>query len=130
LRALAESRIGEVRRLAESFFSEVDGAEPVGMAELAARAEAGDVTVIDVRPRIEYEAGHLPGAVSVPLEELADRMQDLDPNAEVVAYCRGPYCVMAAQAVRQLRARGHHATRAGVGPSEWQAAGHRLELGA
>jgi rhodanese-related sulfurtransferase/DNA-binding transcriptional ArsR family regulator len=126
LRVLAESRIGEVRQLAEAFFADVDGAEPVGIGELAARAGRGDVTLVDVRPRLEFESGHLPGAVNITLEELADRMADLDPDTPVVAYCRGPYCVLAAQAVSRMRDSGLDARRLAGGPLEWNAAGLRL----
>jgi rhodanese-related sulfurtransferase/DNA-binding transcriptional ArsR family regulator len=123
LRTLAESRLVEVRQLAEAFFDAVDGASPVGIEELLAKAQAGDVTVIDVRPRLEYEAGHLPGAISIPLQELPKRMSELDRDHGVVAYCRGPYCVLSAQAVTQLRKAGRVAQRFLGGPLEWRAAG-------
>ena len=123
LRTLAESRLAEVRQLAEAFFGEVDGAEPVGIDELLARAEAGDVTVVDVRPRLEFEAGHLPGAISIPLDELTNRLVEIDRDHTVVAYCRGPYCVMSAQAVAQLREAGIDALRLAGGPLEWRASG-------
>jgi len=130
LRTLAESRIGEVRQLAEAFFGQVDGADPVGVDELLARSEAGEVVVVDVRPRLEFEAGHLPGAVSIPLEELSQRISELDPDTTVVAYCRGPYCVLAAEAVAQCRAAGLQAQRLAAGPPDWQAAGVPLAVGA
>lgn len=130
LRTLAESRVGEVGRLAEAFFGQVDGAEPVGVAELLARTEAGEVVVVDVRPRVEFEAGHLPGALSIPLEEMSQRLSELDPNTSIVAYCRGPYCVLAAQAVAQLRAAGLKAERLAAGPPDWHAAGLPLAVGA
>ena len=123
LRALAESRLAEVRQLAEAFFGTVDGAEPVGIEELLERAQAGNVTVIDVRPRLEFEAGHLPGAISIPLDELPERMSEIDGEREVVAYCRGPYCVLSAEAVTQLRKRGRVARRFIGGPLEWGAHG-------
>lgn len=129
LRSLAESRLAEVRQLAEAFFHEVDGAEPIGIEELLARAGAGDVTVIDVRPRLEYEAGHLPGAVSIPLDELPARIAEIDGDHEVVAYCRGPYCVMSAEAVTQLRRAGVAAQRLVGGPLEWRAAGLPIVTG-
>jgi rhodanese-related sulfurtransferase len=119
LRSLAESRIAEVGQLAEAFFGEVDGAESVGIEELLARSQAGEVVVVDVRPRLEFDAGHLPGALSIPLEELSQRLGELDPNTSVVAYCRGPYCVLAAQAVAQLRAAGLRAERFAQGPPDW-----------
>ena len=130
LRTLAESRVGEVGRLAEAFFGQVDGAEPVGVAELLARSEAGEVVVVDVRPRVEFEAGHLPGALSIPLEEMSQRLSELDPDTSIVAYCRGPYCVLAAQAVAQLRAAGLKAERLVAGPPDWHAAGLPLAVGA
>ena len=130
LRSLAESRIGEVRHLAEAFFGEVDGADPVGVQELLKRSKAGEVVVVDVRPRLEFEAGHLPGAVSIPLDELSQRISELNPDTAVVAYCRGPYCVLAAQAVAQFRAAGLHAERLAGGPPDWRAAGVRLAVGA
>jgi len=126
LRSLAESRIAEVGQLAEAFFGQVDGAESVGIGELLARSQAGEVVVIDVRPRLEFDAGHLPGALSIPLEELSQRLGELDPNTSVVAYCRGPYCVLAAEAVVQLRAAGLQAERLAEGPPDWYAA--RLSL--
>jgi len=130
LRTLAESRVGEIGRLAEAFFGQVDGAEPVGVDELLARSTAGDVVVVDVRPRMEFDAGHLPGALSIPLEELSHRLSELDPDTSVVAYCRGPYCVLAAQAVAQLRAAGLRAERLAAGPPDWRAAGLPLAVGA
>lgn len=129
IRSLAESHIGEVRMLAEAFFSPVDGAHPVGMAELAARAESGEVVVIDVRPRLEFDAGHVPGALSIPLDELSERICELQPDAQIVAYCRGPYCVLAEQAVTQLRDAGFNAQRLAAGPPDWRAAGLPLTVG-
>lgn len=121
LRTLAESRIAEVSRLAESFFGEHDGATAVSFDDLAARLKDGGTVLIDVRPGLEYEAGHLPGAVNIPLEELSARMAEVPPDASVVAYCRGPYCVLSALAVDQLRAAGHDASRLEGGPPEWTA---------
>ena len=129
LRTLAESQIAEVHRLSEAFFGKVDGAEPVGLEELIARSTSDDVVVVDVRPALEFEAGHLPGAISIPLEELAQRISQLDPNASIVAYCRGPYCVLAAQAVAQLREVGIQAERLVGGPPDWHAAGFPLAVG-
>ena len=128
LRTLAESRIAEVNRLAESFFSEVDGADPVGLEELLDRYAAG-VMVVDVRPRLEYEAGHLPGAISIPLEELSERISEMNPASSVVAYCRGPYCVLAAQAVAKFRSAGFQAKRLAGGPADWRATGLSLVIG-
>jgi rhodanese-related sulfurtransferase len=97
----------------------VDDAEPVGLEELLSRSRAGEVVVVDVRPRLEFDAGHLPGALSIPLEELSERLGELDMNTTVVAYCRGPYCVMAAEAVTRLRAAGLRAERLAQGPPDW-----------
>lgn len=130
VRALAESNLAEVRELASAFFGEVDGVEPLAIAELVARVEAGGVVLIDVRPPLEFEAGHLPGAVNIPLAELSDGIAELDPQTLVVAYCRGPYCVLSAQAVRRLRSSGLDARRLDAGPIEWQAEGMPLAVGA
>lgn len=119
LRSLAESRIVEVGQLAEAFFGGVDGAEPVELEELLSRSRAGEVVVVDVRPRLEFDAGHFPGALSIPLEEISERLGELDVNTTVVAYCRGPYCVLAAEAVARLRAAGLRAERLAQGPPDW-----------
>jgi len=134
LRSLAENRLAEVRRLAEAFFGEVDGAEPLGIEELLRRSDRGEAVVIDVRPREEYQVGHISGALSVPLAELADRMAELADRpaggATVVAYCRGPYCVLAAQAVHRLREAGVRALRLEGGVDEWHRAGLPVAVGA
>jgi rhodanese-related sulfurtransferase len=101
----------------------------VGNEELVRRVRRGDVTVIDVRPREEYAAAHIPGAISVPLADLPERLQDLQKRREVVAYCRGPYCVMALDAVELLRRKGFRARRLEQGVSEWRARGWRVESG-
>lgn len=126
MRTLAEDHIAEVRQLAQAFFSDVDGAEPIDIEALAERAKSGDTVVIDVRPRLEFEAGHIPGALSLPLDELSQRIGELPVDAFVVAYCRGPYCVLAAQAVAQLRAVGFRAQRLAAGPRDWRATGRPL----
>jgi len=123
LRTLAETRLAEVRQLAEAFFGEVDGVEPISLDELLARSSSGDVVVVDVRPHLEYDAGHLPGAINIPLDKLEGCLSDFDQNASVVAYCRGPYCVMSAEAVAQLRRAGFQAQRFDGGPLEWRSAG-------
>ncbi len=123
LRALAEDRIAELGQLKAAFFGEVDGAEAIGIDELMARADRGEVMIVDVRPRLEYDSGHLPGAVSIPLEHLNAHLAEMDPETPVVAYCRGPYCVLSAHAVSQLRSRGVDARRLDGGPLEWSAAG-------
>jgi rhodanese-related sulfurtransferase len=123
LRALAESQIAEVSQLAQAFFGPVDGTESLEMEELLSRSKSGEVVVIDVRPRLEFDSGHIPGALSIALDELSHRLSELDSNTSVVAYCRGPYCVLAAEAVRQLRQAGIPAERYAGGPPEWRAAG-------
>ncbi|MBN2176485.1 MAG: ArsR family transcriptional regulator [Demequinaceae bacterium] len=126
LRSLAEERMAEVSRLASSFFDEHDGATAVSFDDLKSRLGEGETLLIDVRPSLEYDAGHLPGAVNIPLEELSARMAEVPVDASVVAYCRGPYCVLSALAVERLRATGHEASRLEGGPFEWAA--HDLTL--
>jgi DNA-binding transcriptional ArsR family regulator/rhodanese-related sulfurtransferase len=101
--------------------------EEVDVTELLALAEAGDVVVLDVRPDAEYAAGHLPGALHIPLEQLGDRLDELPADLDVVAYCRGAYCAMAHDAVRLLRAHGRQARRATDGVLEWRVAGIRVD---
>lgn len=123
LRQTAERNVASVGALLTRYFDGRDGLEPVGRADLVDRAQAGLVTVIDVRPREEFDLGHVPGAVSVPLEELDARLEELDPATEIVAYCRGAYCLLAVEAVARLRARGFSARRMEDGMPEWRAAG-------
>lgn len=130
LRGVAESRIAQVRQLAEAFFAEVDGVEPLDVAQLLQRSEQGDVVVVDVRPATEFAAGHIAGALSIPLSELSGRIAELPAGSTVVAYCRGPYCVLSAEAVRQLRAVGYDAQRLDAGVEEWRRAGRPVAVGA
>ncbi|HQS49658.1 MAG: ArsR family transcriptional regulator [Rhizobiales bacterium 17-65-6] len=123
LRQTAERNVASVGALLARYFDGRDGLEPVGRAALVDRAQAGLVTVIDVRPREEFDLGHVPGAVSVPLEELDARLAEFDPATEIVAYCRGAYCLLAVEAVARLRARGFSARRMEDGMPEWRAAG-------
>jgi ArsR family transcriptional regulator len=123
LRQTAERNIATVGALLARYFDGRDGLEPIGRADLVERAQAGLVTVIDVRPREEFDLGHVPGAVSIPLEELDARLEELDPAAEIVAYCRGAYCLLAVEAVARLRARGFSARLMEDGMPEWRAAG-------
>jgi rhodanese-related sulfurtransferase/DNA-binding MarR family transcriptional regulator len=120
LREVAEARLGDVERAARDYLG--DEVEAIGRAELAERLASGDVVVIDVRPRIEFDAGHIQGARSVPLDELEARLDEIPNDAEVVAYCRGPYCVFAHEAVRVLRAAGRGARRLEDGWPEWRLA--------
>jgi rhodanese-related sulfurtransferase/DNA-binding transcriptional ArsR family regulator len=117
---VAEVRIAEVSVLADSFFGQADGARPMSITDLQqATAANQDLTLVDVRPAAEYDAGHVPGAINIPLTDLAERMEDLPRDAPIVAYCRGRYCVMAATAVRRLRAAGFPAARLEVGYPDW-----------
>lgn len=122
LRQLASSRLPDVGRAARAYLGEQD-AEPVAREELLARLRCGDVTVVDVRPAEEYAAGHIAGARSLPLPELEARLSELPPDIEVVAYCRGPYCRYAPEAVRLLRRHGRTAQRLQDGYPEWRLAG-------
>ena len=124
LRTLAASRLAEVERLAAAYLGGRDDLEPVTREELARRLEDGDdLVVLDVRPAAEHAAGHLPGAVSIPVGELRRRLAELPADREVVAYCRGPYCAFAHEAVALLRQEGFAARRLEDGLPEWQAAG-------
>jgi DNA-binding transcriptional ArsR family regulator len=120
VREVAAERVGGVERAARDYLG--DEVEAIGREELLARIEHGDVVVVDVRPRIEFDAGHIQGARSIPLEELERRLAELPPDAEVVAYCRGPYCVYAHEAVRVLQAAGRRALRLEDGWPEWRLA--------
>ncbi len=124
LRSLSAQRLGDVERLAAAYVGSRDGFEPVSRKELSRRLRSGDrLVVLDVRPKDEFDAGHLPGAVSIPLPELERRLKQLPKNRQVVAYCRGPYCAFAPEAVRVLNKRGYNARRLEDGFPEWSAAG-------
>lgn len=129
LRSLAESRLAEVEQVTRAYFSERGGMEPVASEELLRRVRSGEVTVLDVRPGEEYRAGHIPGALSVPVAQLKARLKDLPKDREVVAYCRGPYCVMAVEAVELLRKKGFTAHRLEKGIAELRARGWRVAAG-
>lgn len=128
LRRLAENRLFEIEEVSRRFLESRIGMEPVDRDALIERVRRGDVTVLDVRPPEEYRAGHIPGAVSVPLAELERRFADLPHDREIVAYCRGPYCVMAVEAVEALRARGFKAVRMEEGVPDWRARGLPVEV--
>lgn len=128
LRQLAESRFSDMRRTAADFLGEDDG-EPVDARELLRRNAKGEVVILDVRPAEEYSAGHLAGAISVPLPEISKRIRELPKRKEIVAYCRGPYCVMASQAVSMLRKHGFKARRLDEGVADWKLRGLRLRNG-
>jgi rhodanese-related sulfurtransferase len=129
LRSLAESRLAEVQHVTRQYLEQRGALEPVGNDELVRRVRAGEVTLIDVRPREEYVAAHIPGAISAPLAELGKRLGTLRKRRDIVAYCRGPYCVMAIDAVALLRRKGFRAYRMEHGVSEWRAQGWRVETG-
>lgn len=130
LRLLARDRLAEVGRLARDFADDPDTLEMVDAADLTRRARRGLVTVLDVRPAEEFAAGHLPGARSLPLPELNRRLHELPRRRHIVAYCRGPFCVMAGEAVRLLRKHGFTATRLEEGVPDWRSRGFRIEQGA
>ena len=127
LQALSEARLAEVDRLVRDFFTSTDRLEPVPREELLRRARSRDVVVVDVRPSEEFAAGHIAGALSLPLAELERRLADLPKSKSIVAYCRGRYCVFAAEAVRLLRRRGFEAVRLVDGYPEWRDAGLPVE---
>jgi rhodanese-related sulfurtransferase len=128
LRNLARSRLAEVERLTREYFEQRGALEPVGGDELLRRVKDGDVIALDVRPVEEYRAGHIPGAVSIPVGELKARLKELPKNRQIVAYCRGPYCVMALEAVAVLRKNGFKAVHMEHGVLEWRARGFRVEV--
>jgi rhodanese-related sulfurtransferase/DNA-binding transcriptional ArsR family regulator len=129
LRDVAEHRVAEVERLLRTWLSHRDEMEAVPAREVLERARKGLVVVLDVRPPEEYSAGHLPGAVNIPIRELEKRLKELPKRKEVIAYCRGPYCVMSYDAVTLLRKKGLKARRLEAGLPEWRLAGLPLERG-
>jgi rhodanese-related sulfurtransferase/DNA-binding HxlR family transcriptional regulator len=128
VREVAERHVAEVHVLADDYLGERDGVEQIGADELAARLAKGNVVVLDVRPEPEYRAGHIPGALSAPLDSLEQVAAKLPRRREIVAYCRGPYCVYADDAVRLLRQRGLKARRLDVGFPEWRRADRPIEV--
>lgn len=129
LRRVAESHLTDITQVTRQFLRERGLMEPVDRKALVGRVRRGEVTVLDVRPRPEYVAGHIPGAVSVPLAELTRRLAELPRRHEIVAYCRGPFCVLAVEAVGILRARGFRAVRLEDGVPDWRARGFRVAVG-
>ena len=127
LRELAESRLVEVEQVTRQYLKERGAMEAVDGEELLRRVRHGEVTILDVRPPEEFRAGHIPGALSVPLPDLKRRLAELPKDRDVVAYCRGPYCVLAIEAVALLRKRGFRAYRMEQGVLEWRARGGRVE---
>jgi rhodanese-related sulfurtransferase len=127
IRDLGEARLAEIDRLTHAYLSDRGTFEAIDAATLLRRLHDDDVIVLDVRPAAEYAAGHIPGARSIPVAELATRLDELPPDREIVAYCRGPYCVFADEAVALLHARGYRAARFAEGLPDWQAAGLPVE---
>jgi rhodanese-related sulfurtransferase/DNA-binding transcriptional ArsR family regulator len=129
LRRIAERNIAEVGQVIRSYFDDRDSLEPVSRDELLQQLHAGTVTILDVRPSDEFALGHLPAALNIPLRELETRLAELDPSQEIIAYCRGPYCVLSYEAVAWLRGRGFKVRRLEDGLPEWRAAGLPTETG-
>ena len=130
LRNLGEARLAEIEQVRRQYRDARGGMESVDGEELLRRVRRGEVTILDVRPAEEYLAGHIPGARSIPLAAINKRLAELPKHREVVAYCRGPYCVMAVDAVELLRKRGYRAHRMELGVADWHARGWRVEKGA
>ncbi len=129
LQKVAECQLGEVNELIHAYLTSKDELEPVSRTALLGRVRDGLVTVLDVRPAEEYAAGHVPGAVNIPLKELPKRLREFKRNREIVAYCRGPYCILAFEAVSQLRAKGFKARRLEDGFPEWKNANLPIATG-
>jgi rhodanese-related sulfurtransferase/DNA-binding transcriptional ArsR family regulator len=129
LRTVAERRLAELERLVRKEFGQRAGTTPIDLAELVSRARRSDVLVIDTRPSREYQAGHIPGALSIPVDQLQKQLKRLPRNREYIAYCRGPYCVYADRAVEILKAAGRRAARLAEGFPEWQVAGLPVATG-
>jgi len=130
LQDLAARQLAEVRELVRDFFHDPEGLEPLSPEELAERLERGEVTVLDVRPEDEFRAGHIPGALSLPLGRLRTELENVPTGLEVVAYCRGPYCVLAVEAAELLRSHGVRVRRLEVGLPDWDRGGFPVEVGA
>jgi rhodanese-related sulfurtransferase/DNA-binding transcriptional ArsR family regulator len=129
VRMVAERRLAEFERLVREHFADRNSAEAVEMSELLKRARSKRVVILDTRPAREYVAGHIPGAISVPVDELQQRLKELTRDKEYVAYCRGPYCVYADRAVEMLRANGRRARRLAGGFPEWRSDGFPVSQG-
>jgi len=128
LRHVAEHAVASMERIVSAYFRARDELEPVAAKELLARLREGDVVILDVRPEDEFDLGHLPGALNIPLRDLEQRLSGLPRKQEIVAYCRGPYCVLSFEAVAELRARGFNVRRLEEGFPEWKAAGLPIEV--
>lgn len=126
-REVAERHLAEVKQLVQTYLESKDQLEPMARAQLLEYARDGLVTVLDVRPETEYASGHLPGAVNIPLAELESRLSELPTDQEVIAYCRGPHCILAFEAVERLRKQGYKARRLEDGFPEWRLDGLPVE---
>ena len=129
LRRIAERNVAEVERVVRSYFNKLDDLEPVTRKQLLKMIRQGAVTVLDVRPPDEFALGHVLGAVNIPLRALKERLSEINPDREIVAYCRGEYCVLSFEAVALLRARGFKVRRLEAGLPEWRAAGMPIKRG-
>lgn len=129
LRKIAEANLAEIQVLVANYLTSKDGLEPISRDELLKRAREGAVTVIDVRPEREYELGHLPYAINIPLSELKKELKQLSRKKEIVAYCRGPHCILSFEAVEQLRSNGYKSRRLEDGFPEWKLEGLPIEEG-
>lgn len=127
LRHVAEHTVAAMEHVIRTYFRERDQLDPVTASELVTRLREGSVVLIDVRPEDEYELGHLPGALNIPLRQLVQRLSELPRDHEIVAYCRGPYCVLSFEAVAELRVHGFNVRRLDEGFPEWKAAGLPIE---
>jgi rhodanese-related sulfurtransferase len=129
LQALGRNRLAEIQQAANLYIDGRDELEPVTLKELRRRLRDDEVTLIDVRPVEEYRAGHIPGALSIPVNQLKRRLPEIPKGREVIAYCRGPYCVYSVEAVEILRKNGYKARRAGAGLPDWRASGLPVTAG-
>ena len=130
LRILATHNVEAVQDIVDTYFTSPDELEPVATPDLLSRIQSDSVTVLDVRPPDEFAAGHLPGAINIEIQDLETRLSELPSSREIVAYCRGPFCILSHQAAEALRAKGYLVRRMRDGFPEWKAAGHPVELGA
>ncbi|MDA8364474.1 MAG: metalloregulator ArsR/SmtB family transcription factor [Gammaproteobacteria bacterium] len=129
VRHVGQRHLAEVDQLVQTFLTVKDALEPVSREELRERVRQRIVTVLDVRPPEEYASGHLPGAINVPLAEIEKHLGQFDPRQEIIAYCRGPHCILAFEAVSRLRGHGLQSRRLEDGYPEWQSAGLPVETG-
>lgn len=127
LRLTAEIHVAEVERLTQTYLDKKDDLEAIGALELIERTKHNEVTVLDIRPVEEFNAGHIPNAINIPPDEIAKRISQINNNKGVVAYCRGPYCLFAYDAIQALRKNGFKAQRLENGYPEWKAAGHPIQ---